>query len=73
MTIEYTMKIDLDEEYKKDNGQAVITRLSYSALDAKAKFPASAKFNFKEDCSLVQRLTDLRSSVDRYFYLCKNG
>lgn len=35
-TVEYALKVDLDEEYRKDNGQAVIAKLSYNARDAKA-------------------------------------
>ena len=27
-TVEYALKVDLDEEYRKDNGQAVIAKLS---------------------------------------------
>lgn len=29
-TVEYALKVDLDEEYRKDNGQAVIAKLSYN-------------------------------------------
>ena len=60
-------------EYRKDNGQAVIAKLSYNARDAKANLPVPQEFNFKEGCNVVQRLTDLRSSVNRYFDFCKNG
>ena len=67
------LKVDLDEEYRKDNGQAVIAKLSYNARDAKANLPVPQEFNFKEGCNVVQRLTDLRSSVNRYFDFCKNG
>lgn len=69
----YALKVDLDEEYRKDNGQAVIAKLSYNARDAKANLPVPQEFNFKEGCNVVQRLTDLRSSVNRYFDFCKNG
>ena len=71
-TVEYALKVDLDEEYRKDNGQAVIAKLSYNARDAKANLPVPQEFNFKEGCNVVQRLTDLRSSVNRYFDFCKN-
>lgn len=72
-TIEYALKVDLDEEYSRDNGQAVIAKLSYNERDAKANLPVPQEFNFKEGCNVVQRLTDLRSSVNRYFDFCKNG
>lgn len=72
-TVEYALKVNLDEEYSRDNGQAVIAKLSYNARDAKANLPVPQEFNFKEGCNVVQRLTDLRSSVNRYFDFCKNG
>ena len=46
-TVEYALKVDLDEEYRKDNGQAVIAKLSYNARDAKANLPVPQEFNFK--------------------------
>lgn len=47
-TVEYALKVDLDEEYKKDKGQAVIAKLSYNARDAKANLPVPQEFKFKE-------------------------
>lgn len=66
-TVESALKVDLDEEYRKDRGQTVIRKLSYNARDAKFNHPVPQEFNFKAGCNVVQRLTDLRLAVNRYF------
>lgn len=72
-TVEYALKVNLDEEYKKEKGQAIIAKLSYNARDAKANLPVPQEFKFKEGWNVVQRLTGLLSSVKRYLDFCKNG
>ncbi len=68
--VEVTLNVDLDEEYKKDKGNELISRLQYSPADERAKKPANPAFGFKEGASIRFRFTDLRSAVNRYFKFC---
>lgn len=70
-TVEYALKVDLDAEFKRDGGKKVLEKLSYCRRDASAGIPAPAEFNFKEGANIVQRITDLRSAVNRYFAFCQ--
>lgn len=70
-TVEYALKVNLDDEYKRDGGKAVLEKLSYSRRDASAGIPAPAEFHFKQGANVVQRITDLRSAVNRYFTFCR--
>lgn len=68
--VEYALNIDLDTEYKKDAGKAVLKKLSYCRRDATAGVKAPTEFSFKEGANVVQRITDLRASVNKYFSFC---
>jgi len=70
-TVEYALKVDLDVEYKKDCGNAVLAKLSYCRRDATAGLSAPSEFSFKEGANVVQRITDLRAVVNRYFDFCR--
>ena len=69
-TVEYALKVDLDKEYAKDGGAEVLSKLSFSKRDVDAGVPLPKEFSFKEGCNVVQRMTDLRSAVKRYFSFC---
>ena len=69
-SVEYALKVDLDVEYEADGGKAVLDKLSYCRRDATAGVPAPAEFTFKEGANIVQRITDLRASVNKYFTFC---
>ena len=63
--------MDLDEEYKRDDGKHVLNKLSYCRRDATAGVPTPPEFTFREGANIVQRITDLRSAINRYFDFCK--
>lgn len=69
-TVEYALKVDLDEEYAKDGGREVLSKLAYNKRDMDAGIPLPKEFSFKAGCNVVQRMTDLRSAVKRYFSFC---
>lgn len=68
--VECALKIDLDEEYAKDRGVTVLSKITYGKRDVDAGVPLPKGFSFKEGCNVVQRMTDLRSAVKMYFSFC---
>ena len=70
-SVELALNVDLDEEYKLDKGKSVLGKLSYCRRDATAGVPAPAEFHFREGANVVQRITDLRYAVNRYFAFCE--
>lgn len=71
--VEEALGIDLDREFAKDEGKSVVSTISYSKKDADNRLPIPAGFTFKEGSNPVQRMTDLRSAVRKYFTFCKEG
>ena len=72
-TVEFALKTDLDNEYKTDGGKTVLDKLSYCRRDATAGNPPPKEFIFKEGANVVQRITDLRAAVNKYFTFCKDN
>lgn len=70
--VELALNVDLDEEYKRDKGRYVLLALSYGKKEKDTGVMASDKFHFQEGCNVVQRFTDLRASVKKYFAFCEN-
>ena len=70
ITVEYALKVDLDEQFAADKGEYVLSKLAYCKRDMDAGKPLPTEFSFKEGCNVVQRMTDLRSAVKRYFAYC---
>ena len=69
-TVEYVLKVDLDKEYDKDGGTKVLSKLSYSKKAMEAGTPLPKGFSFKKGGNAIQKMTDLRSAVKRYFSFC---
>ena len=70
VTVEYSLMVDLDAEYEKDKGEYVLSKVAYCKRDKDTDKPLPKEFSFKEGCNVVQRMTDLRSAVKRYFAYC---
>lgn len=69
--IEKSLNVDLDEEYTRDGGQTIISRLVYSSDDERNGKPAPDGFSFKVDANIRFRMTDMRSAAKRYFKFCQ--
>jgi len=70
-TVEASLNVDLDEEFKKDGGNALLSQLSYNRKMANKNEPYPACFSFREGANVVQRMTDYRSATKKYFAFCE--
>lgn len=68
--VEKSLQIDLDEEYQKDRGKQLLSRMEYTAADERNNRPAPLGFEFAANLSIISRLRDLRCAVKRYFKFC---
>lgn len=72
--VERTIDVNLDDEYAADKGKNVLAILSYGQKEANAGEDSPVDFSFKANSNCVQRYTDLRCSVKKYFeFLEKNN
>ena len=69
--VESTLRLDLDEEYLKDKGEAVLESMKYSINDEKNNKKAPKGFKFKSGVKIRLRLMDLRSATKKYFTFCE--
>lgn len=73
-SVEKKLGVDLDEEYRKDQGASLFQRMQYTIKDERAGSAAPEGFDFKSGVNIRFRMTDLRSAVKRYFIFCaENG
>ena len=71
--VEKSLGVDLDVEFERDGGEAVLKQLSYTIHDAKNHVPLPKGMSFSENANINQRMTDLRSAAKQYFVFRKNG
>ncbi len=71
-SVESSLNIDLDDEYKKDEGKKVLAQLHYTINDLRMRKPLPGGFHFKDGVNVNQRMTDMRSAVVQYFAFCKS-
>ncbi len=69
--VEAALSVDLDKEYRKDHGKAVISSLTYTPEDERNHKAAPESFKFKPDANVRFRFTDLRSATKKYFSFCE--
>jgi hypothetical protein len=69
--VEAALSVDLDKEYRKDRGKAVISALTYTPEDERNHKVAPESFKFKPDANIRFRFTDLRSATKKYFSFCE--
>lgn len=67
MRVEKSLEVDLDNEYKKDGGAALLYMLSTKNVSKEDLNEVSKKFGFKEGSNTKYRLSDMKSAVNRYF------
>lgn len=70
-TVEKVLVVDLDEEYARDRGTGVLSRMQYSIEDERSAKQPPADFHFKDNANIRYRMTNLRSAVNKYFEFCK--
>ena len=68
--VEKALSIDLDDEYKKDEGESVLTLLTYTPKDARNGKPVPGNFSFKPGTDICFRFRDLKTSTKKYFAFC---
>ena len=71
--IEAIPGIDLDDEYMRDGGHAMIEMLSYSSEDKRRAKPAPPGLYFASGADLYAGLACLRRAVSLYFEFCMHG
>lgn len=69
--VETALKVDLDAEYRADQGTRVLDLLKYNINDYRAKKPLPKGISFKEGANVNQRMGDLRSATAQYFAFCE--
>lgn len=65
--VEMEMKIDLDEQYAKDNGTSLLILLKYSRKEARDGVKPVCGIAFLEDADVYSGIHSLRASVKKYF------
>lgn len=70
--IEKALKIDLDNEYRKDKGERLLTMLYYSAEDERNGKKCPDGFKFKDGVNIRFRLTNLKCAANKYFEFCSD-
>ena len=68
--VESGLSVDLDKEYERDCGEAVIMSLTYTPEDERNHKPAPEGFAFKPGVNVRYRFADLRAAARKYFSFC---
>lgn len=70
--VENAFKLDLDVEYHRDGGRAVMHSLEYTADDERLNHPAPPQLRFKAGANIRNGMASLRSAVTTYFEFCRS-
>ena len=70
-TVERSLKIDLDNEFKQDEGKSLIDKLSYTIKDEQNKVEAPQEFHFDNPKTIRTRMANMKNASKRYFEFCK--
>lgn len=71
--IENGLRINLDDEWKKDNGASVVDLLTYSRDDQNRGAPPPHGIIFQRGADIYNGMASLRSAAVRYFDFCDNN
>ncbi len=71
--IEESLKLDLDEEYQKDNGKNLIVLLTYSADDERLNHPAPSGISFAPGSNIRNGMASLKAAATKYFEFCRSS
>ena len=67
------MHIDLDDEFTKDNGKALLEKLTYTAEDQAHHRSLKCDIYFNAGSDLRAGMGSLKTAVSRYFEFCREG
>lgn len=65
--VENEMGIDLDAQYKEDEGKSLMQKLKYSRKESRAGMPPQCGIIFDIDVDVYAGMHSLRASVKKYF------
>ncbi|MDD6826981.1 MAG: hypothetical protein PUE12_12880 [Oscillospiraceae bacterium] len=65
--VEIEMNIDLDEQFRKDNGTSLMTSLKYSKKEFRDGIRPSCGIHFEDGANMYSGMHSLRASVKKYF------
>lgn len=68
--VESNLKIDLDDEFVKDQGSALLEKLKYTAEDQANNRPLKCNIYFQAGSNLKSGMSSLKTAVSRYFEFC---
>ncbi len=66
--VERDLSVDFDQEYKRDKGKSIISRLEYTRDDAEIDAPLPG--NIVIDGNKYTGMSSLRSACKKYFLFC---
>ena len=69
--IEENLKLDLDNEYKRDGGQGLIELLEYTTDDKNHNRPPQCNIYFAPGADLKSGLSSLKNAAKKYFDFCR--
>ena len=71
--VENCLKLNLDNEYRKDKGKSLIELLTYTLDDQKNNVPALEELNFEPGANIKNGMSSLKNAVKRYFEFCEDN
>jgi len=69
--IEKSLNIDLDSEFNKDGGRAILACLEYTADDERIRKPAPVGIVFERGANIRNGMASLRNAARKYFEFCE--
>ncbi len=71
--VEDNLKIDLDIEFKKDNGVSLLDKLTYTTDDEIHNRPLRCNIEFNAGSNLRNGMGSLKTAVSKYFEFCRSN
>lgn len=69
--VENNLHIDLDDEFNKDNGKSLLTKLTYTTDDQAHNRPLKCNIYFNDGSDLRAGMGSLKTAVSKYFEFCQ--
>lgn len=71
--VEENLRIDLDDEFNKDNGTSLLEKLTYTTDDELHNHPLRCNICFNAGSNLHKGMASLKTAVNKYFEFCKDN